>query len=64
MEELPNIIPEEEKQLLEILLETDYPRETLMDYIGWPTDQWHWDALSAISGRDYYMLKKELEPED
>jgi len=27
-------------------------------------DQWHWDALSAISGEDYYMLKKELEPED
>ncbi len=64
MSKLIDIIPEENKELLDILVETDYPRETLMNYIGWPTDQWHWDALAAITGKDYHQLKAEMEPED
>lgn len=64
MSKLIDIIPKEKKELLDVLMETSHPRETLMNYIGWPTDQWHWDALSAITGKDYYQLKAEMEPED
>lgn len=64
MEELLKIIPAEENDLRVILSETDYPREALIHYIGWPTDQWHWDALSLITGKTYEQLQAEMEPED
>lgn len=64
MKDLLKIIPESETELRAILSETDYPKETFLEHIGWPTDQWHWDALSAITGKTYEQLKEEMEPED
>lgn len=57
-----SLIPEEEDTLRTIMEETDYPIETFMEWVGWPTDQWHWDALGIITGKSYYELKEELEP--
>ena len=59
---LLEIIPEEEKSLREAIQETDDQRATLMAFIGWPTDEWHWKALSAITGKTYEQLQAEMEP--
>ena len=61
---LLEIIPEEEEVLRQVITETDNKLETLMAFIGWPTDEWHWKALSAISGKTYEQLQAEMEPYD
>ena len=58
------IIPEEEEGLRQVITETDNKLETLMAFIGWPTDGWHWEALSQITGKSYEQLQAEMEPHD
>lgn len=41
IENLLEIIPESEADLRQVITETENPKGTLMDSIGWPTDQWH-----------------------
>lgn len=64
MRKLFDTIPDSEIALKQVMNETDNQKETLMAFIGWPTDQWHWDALSVITGKSYEELKAEMEPED
>ena len=64
IETLLRIIPEEEKELREAFQEQPSLKETMMDFIGWPTDSWHWDALSEITGLSYDQLRDEMEPYD
>jgi hypothetical protein len=64
MKNLSDIIPDSEISLKQAISETDNQKETLMAFIGWPTDHWHWDALGMITGKTYEELKAEIEPED
>lgn len=64
MKKLSEIIPDSEIALKEVMSETNNPKETLMAFIGWPTDQWHWDALGVITGKTYEELTKEMESEN
>jgi len=64
IDRLLEIIPEGEESLREVIQETDKPKETLMAFIGWPTDGWHWEALSQITGKSYEQLQAEMEPYD
>lgn len=64
MTKLLEIIPEEEEALRQVITETDNKLETLLAFIGWPTDDWHWQALSQITGKSYETLTEEMEPYD
>lgn len=64
MNKLLDIIPESETDLRQVIEESDNKKETLLAFIGWPTDQWHWDALSEITGKPYEVLQSEMEPHD
>jgi len=61
---LLKIIPQEEGLIREVLEDTLYPRESLIDFIGRPTVDWHWKSLEIITGKSYDELKKEMDPED
>jgi|GEM_PF-2794498 len=63
-DKLLEIIPEDQQHLREVMQETDDQQGTLMSFIGWPTDQWHWDALVEITGKPYEVLQPEMEPYD
>jgi hypothetical protein len=61
---LLEVIPEEQQELRDKILVSENLQESLMAAIAWPTDQWHWDALSIITGKPYEVLRPEMEPHD